>query len=168
MGSQFICKVGFEFLTMGSSLSGILTAPYKPHEFLSSPLQTSLYEQSSLSLSLSLSLYFYSRSTPHSLYSLLLFIAWGWWGVHDCILASLVWAGSDLIILAKEYASLETMVVALVLVPASNRLLNSDTPQGNPELLRSWVDLSKCILDQVIPDCYGLTYHASKTKSAHH
>ena len=76
--------------------------------------------------------------------------------------------GFDLIIPAKEYASLETVVVALVLVPASEILLNNDTPQGNTEQLRSWAVLSKCIPDQVIPDRYGLAYHASKTKSAHH
>ena len=56
---------------------------------------------------------------------------------------SLVWVGPDLIIPDKEYASLETMVMALELVLASRRLLGSDIPQGNNELPRSWAALGK-------------------------
>ena len=62
-------------------------------------------------------------------------------GVHDCVLGSLVWVGSDLIILAKECASLKIVVIALELVPTSKRLLGNNTPQGNTELPRSWVVL---------------------------
>ena len=45
--------------------------------------------------------------------------------------------GSNLIIPDKEYASLETVVIALELVLDSNRVLDRDTPQGNTELPRS-------------------------------
>ena len=62
---------------------------------------------------LSLSLFIPPKGTP-ALYSLPLFIAGGWWSVHDYVLISLVWEGFDLIILAKEYALLETVVMALV------------------------------------------------------
>ena len=78
LGSQFICNVGFEFPTKGNSLLSILTALFNSHEFLSSPLQTSLYGHCSLSLSLSLSftLFFYLGSTTIPfVYSLPLFIA---------------------------------------------------------------------------------------------
>ena len=43
---------------------------------------------------------------------------------------SCVW-GPILIIPSKEYALLETVVMALELVSATKRLLGSDTPQGN-------------------------------------
>ena len=49
----------------------------------------------------------------------------------------------DLIIPDKEYASLETVAMALELVPASKRLLGSDNPQGNSELPRSQAALGK-------------------------
>ena len=76
LGSQFICNVGFEFPTKGNSLLSILTAPFNSHEFLSSPLQTSLYGHCSLSLSLSFTLFFYLGSTTIPfVYSLPLFIA---------------------------------------------------------------------------------------------
>ena len=61
-----------------------------------------------------------------------------------------------MIILDKEYASLETMVMALELVAASNRLLGSDTPQGNTELQRSQAIPSKYIPDQSLPNKHGL------------
>ena len=67
-----------------------------------------------------------------------------------------MWMGSNLIIPDKEYASLETVVMALELVPASNRLLGSDTPQGNTELSRSWAAPSKYIPDQSMPNRRGL------------
>ena len=51
-----------------------------------------------------------------------------------------------MIILGKEYASSKTIIVALGLVPASKRLLGSDTPQGNTEQPRSWAILSKYTL----------------------
>ena len=88
------------------------------------------------SLSLSCSLFCSKQPTP-SLYSFFLFIAWGWWGAYDYLLVSLVWVGPDLIILDKEYASLEIVVMVLELVLASKRLLGSDIPQGNTELPRS-------------------------------
>ena len=50
---------------------------------------------------------------------------------------SCVW-GSILIIPGKEYALLETVVMALELVSASKRLLGSDTPQGNTQLPGTW------------------------------
>ena len=72
-----------------------------------------------------------------------LFIAWGWWGAHDYFLVSLVWVGPDLIIPNKKYASLETTVMALELVPASEMLLGNDIFQGNTELLRLWASPGK-------------------------
>ena len=51
-------------------------------------------------------------------------------------MVSLVWVGPDLIIPDKEYVSLETMVMALELVPAFKRLLGNDIPQDNTELPR--------------------------------
>ena len=58
-GSQFIYLVGYEFLTKGSSLSGILAALFNPREFLPSLLlSSSLW----IVLSLSLTLYFCSES----------------------------------------------------------------------------------------------------------
>ena len=74
---------------------------------------------------------------PPFLYSLLLFISWGWWGTYDYLLVSLVWVKPNLIILDKEYASLETVAMALELVPTSKRLLDSGNPQGNSKLPRS-------------------------------
>ena len=47
---------------------------------------------------------------------------------HSCL-----W-GPILIILGKEYALLEIVVLALELVPTSKRLLGRDTPQDNTEL----------------------------------
>ena len=79
-----------------------------------------------------------------------------------------MWVGFDLIIHSKEYASLETVVMGLELFPASKRLLGNNTPQGNTELLRSWAISRKCIPNRVIPDQYGLVYHASKMKWAYH
>ena len=67
-----------------------------------------------------------------------------------------MWVGSNLIIPDKEYVSLETVVMALELIPASNRLLGSDTPQGNTELLRSRAILSKYIPDQSMANQHGL------------
>ena len=67
-----------------------------------------------------------------------------------------MWEGFDLIILAKEYALLETVVMALELVPASNRLLGSDTSQSNTELPRSRAVPSKYIPDQSMPNWHGL------------
>ena len=54
-----------------------------------------------------------------------------------------MWVRPDLIILDKEYASLEIVVMALELVLTSKRLLGSDIPQGNTELSRSQVAPSK-------------------------
>ena len=54
-----------------------------------------------------------------------------------------MWVRSDLIILDKEYASLEIVVMALELVLTSKRLLGSDIPQGNTEVSRSQVAPSK-------------------------
>ncbi|KAL0006549.1 hypothetical protein SO802_008051 [Lithocarpus litseifolius] len=54
--------------------------------------------------------------------------------------------------------------MASELIPISERLLGSDTPQGNTELPRARAVPSKHIPDQVITDRYGLVYHASKTK----
>ena len=54
-----------------------------------------------------------------------------------------MWVGPNLIIPDKECVSLETMVMALELVPASKRLLGSDIPQGNTELPRSRAATSK-------------------------
>ena len=64
--------------------------------------------------------------------------------------------GSNLIIPDKEYASLEIVVMALELVPASNRLLGSDTLQGNTVPPRSRAVLSKYIPDQSMPNQHGL------------
>ena len=61
-----------------------------------------------------------------------------------------------MIIFDKEYASLETVVIALELVLASNRLLDSNTSQGNTELLRSRIVPSKYIPDQSMPNRRGL------------
>ena len=158
LGSQFIYLVGYEFPIKGSSLPGILTALFNPRKFLPSLIWVPLSGQYSLSLTL----YFCSESPTPSLYSLPLFIAWGWWSVHDYVLVSLVWVGSNLIIPDKEYASLETVVIALELVLASNRVLGKDTPQGNTELPRSWVVPSKYIPDQSMPNRHGLVWHAIK------
>ena len=62
-------------------------------------------------------------------------------------MVSLMWVGSNLIIADKEYALLETVVMALELTPASKRLLDSDTPQGNTKLPRAWTASNKHILD---------------------
>ena len=51
--------------------------------------------------------------------------------------------GSDLIIPDMEHASLEMVEMTLELVPYSKRLLDSDIPQGNTRLPRSWVVPSK-------------------------
>ena len=64
--------------------------------------------------------------------------------------------GSNLIIFYKEYASLETVVMALELVLASNILLGSNTSQGNTELPRSRIVSSKYIPDQSMPNQHGL------------
>ena len=107
---------------------------------LSSPFKLGSLYECSLSFSYSL---FRSNCPTLSIYSFFLFIAWGWWGAYDYLLVSLVWVGLDLIILDKEYASLETVVMALELVLAFKRLLGSDIPKGNTELPRSRVALSK-------------------------
>ena len=67
--------------------------------------------------------------------------------------------GSNLIIPDKEYASWETVVMALELTSASKRLLGNDTPQGNTKLSRAWTALNKHITDQDIIDRYGIVYH---------
>ena len=67
-----------------------------------------------------------------------------------------MWVGSNLIIPYKEYASLEIVVMVLELVPTSNRLLDSDTPQGNTKLPRSRAISSKYIPDQSMPNWHGL------------
>ena len=54
-----------------------------------------------------------------------------------------MWVGPDLIILDKEYASLEIMSMALELIPASKRLLGSDVSQGITEFLKSRAALGK-------------------------
>ena len=79
-----------------------------------------------------------------------------------------MWLGSNLIIPYKEYAPLETVIMALELIPASERLLGSDTPQGNTELLRAWAISSKNIPIQLIIDRYWLVYHAFETKWAYY
>ena len=79
-----------------------------------------------------------------------------------------MWVGYDLIIPVMEYASLEILVTTLELIPASKRLLSSDTPQGNTELLRAWAVPSKCIPNQVMINQYGLVYHAFKMKWTYH
>ena len=81
----------------------------------------------------SLSFYFlYRISNPLSLHNSsicsLKFV-----GVHDYIMISLMWVGSDVIILDIKSISLEMVVVALELISASKWLLGSDTPQGNTE-----------------------------------
>ena len=70
-----------------------------------------------------------------------------------------MWVGSNLIIPDKEYASLETVLMALKLTSASKRLLGNDTPQGNTKLSRAWTVSNKHILDQDIIDWYGIVYH---------
>ena len=52
----------------------------------------------------------------------------------------------------QRICSIETVVMALELVPASKRLLGSNTPQGNTKLPRTWVVPSKHIPEQVIID----------------
>ena len=61
-----------------------------------------------------------------------------------------MWVGSNLIIPDKECAPLETVVMALELIFASIRLLDSDTPQGNTKLPGTWAVSSKHIPEQVI------------------
>ena len=47
-----------------------------------------------------------------------------------------MWVGPNLIILDKEYTSLETVIMALELVPSSKKLLGNNIPQGNTDLPR--------------------------------
>ena len=58
--------------------------------------------------------------------------------------------GSKVIILDKEYAPLEVVVVALELSSASKSSPGNDTPQGNTKLPRLWIVPSKGISKQVI------------------
>ena len=70
-----------------------------------------------------------------------------------------MWVGSNLIIPDKEYAPLETVVMALELTSAPKRFLGNDTPQGNTKLSRAWTASNKHIPDQDIIDRYGIVYH---------
>ena len=63
--------------------------------------------------------------------------------MHDYVLVSLVWVGSNLIIPDMGYASWKMVKMTLQLVLAFKRLLCTNIPQGNIELLRSWVVTGK-------------------------
>ena len=141
LGWQLIYNVGYGFPTMGNSqpnLDYVLL-------FLSRtifPLPLSYFPFTSvLSLLLLLSLLL-RKTHPFSILPSLIY-SLRWWGTHDYLLVSLVWLGPNLIALDKEYASLETVAMALELVPVSKRLLGNDIPQGNIELSRSRATFGK-------------------------
>ena len=136
---NLLVLVGLVFPTESSSWSSDPTAPLNPHKFSLFPLLVTLPLDDTDSDSLFSSLFSPSSCPPPSFtqFSYLQLEVCG--GFHDCILVSLVWMGSNVIIPNIEYISLEMVVVALKLISATKRSPDSDTPQGNTQPLGRYV-----------------------------
>ena len=63
-----------------------------------------------------------------------------------------MWVGPNSIIPNKEYASLETVAMALELVPTSKRLLDSNIPKAIPSYRGHGLPLMSIAPDQYIHD----------------
>ena len=166
LGSQLTCIVGLVFPTKGGSLPSDPMTPLSSHKlllFISKLLSLFVVRARSLSLSPLLSIFSPELPTPFSslttpIYSLrLVEVSW----LHSSLTRV---CGVQFDYSWQGISSIETEVMALELVPTTKRLLDSDIPQDNTELPRTWAISDKHIPSQVILDRCGLLYHASKTR----
>ena len=138
------------FPTKGNSTPSDTLTSLNPSKHPYFPLKVTLFPSFPNLLFLSFFSLFLSRvANPHSLLNPHIY-SMRFVQFHDCIMVSLVWVGSDVIIPNMEYILLETVVVALELIFASKRLLGSNTPQGNTEPPERYVVLGIRNLEQTI------------------